>query len=91
MVSYVSLVPSNKPGSKFRLLFCCNKVSLNPILRFFFGRVRKRVKSNEELRNEILEFVALAGLPPGHVPSMKELSAHQRFQLSRFKICFFFL
>lgn len=45
-------------------------------------RVRKRVKSNEELRNEILEFVALAGLPPGHVPSMKELSAHQRVDLA---------
>ncbi|KAF8088573.1 hypothetical protein N665_0536s0022 [Sinapis alba] len=45
-------------------------------------RVRKRVKSNEELRNEILEFVALAGLPQGHVPSMKELSAHERADLA---------
>ncbi|CAH8379422.1 unnamed protein product [Eruca vesicaria subsp. sativa] len=45
-------------------------------------RVRKRVKSNEELRSEILEFVALAGLPPGHVPSMKELTAHERVDLA---------
>ena len=61
-------------------------------MRFTFCRVRKRVKSNEELRNEILEFVASAGLPPGHVPSMKELTAHERFQLSeisRFKVEYF--
>lgn len=45
-------------------------------------RVRKRVKSNEELRNEIMEFVASAGLPPGHVPSMKELSARERVDLA---------
>ncbi|KAL1196631.1 PTST-like protein 3 [Cardamine amara subsp. amara] len=45
-------------------------------------RVRKRVKSNEELRSEIIEFVALAGLPEGHVPSMKELSAHGRVDLA---------
>ncbi|CAG7912115.1 unnamed protein product [Brassica rapa] len=45
-------------------------------------RVRKRVKSNEELRSEILEFVASAGLPPGHVPSMKELTAHERVDLA---------
>lgn len=56
-----------------------SRVFLNPI---DLCRVRKRVKSNEELRNEILEFVASAGLPQGHVPSMKELSAHERFQLS---------
>ncbi|XP_024012658.1 protein PTST homolog 3, chloroplastic isoform X2 [Eutrema salsugineum] len=46
------------------------------------ARVRKRVKSNEELRSEIMEFVALAGLPQGHVPSMKELSAHGRVDLA---------
>ncbi|XP_020879482.1 uncharacterized protein LOC9307103 isoform X2 [Arabidopsis lyrata subsp. lyrata] len=45
-------------------------------------RVRKRVKSNEELRSEIMEFVASAGLPQGHVPSMKELSAHGRVDLA---------
>ncbi|XP_013668346.2 protein PTST homolog 3, chloroplastic isoform X4 [Brassica napus] len=45
-------------------------------------RVRKRVKSNEELRSEILEFVASAGLPPGHVPSMKELTARERVDLA---------
>ncbi|XP_010423715.1 PREDICTED: uncharacterized protein LOC104708787 isoform X2 [Camelina sativa] len=45
-------------------------------------RVRKRVKSNEELRSEIMEFVALAGLPEGHVPTMKELSAHGRVDLA---------
>jgi hypothetical protein len=40
------------------------------------------VKSNEELRSEIMQFVALAGLPEGHVPSMKELSAHGRVDLA---------
>ncbi|XP_010490822.1 PREDICTED: uncharacterized protein LOC104768516 isoform X2 [Camelina sativa] len=45
-------------------------------------RVRKRVKSNEELRSEIMEFVASAELPEGHVPSMKELSAHGRVDLA---------
>ena len=60
--------------------YCCVISLLESDL--LFCRVRKRVKSNEELRSEILEFVASAGLPPGHVPSMKELSAHERFQLS---------
>ncbi|CAL9228999.1 unnamed protein product [Arabidopsis halleri] len=46
------------------------------------SRVRKRVKSDEELRSEIMDFVALAGLPEGHVPSMKELSAHGRVDLA---------
>ncbi|VVB13059.1 unnamed protein product [Arabis nemorensis] len=45
-------------------------------------RVRKRVKSNEELRSEIMEFVALVGFPEGHVPSMKELSEHGRVDLA---------
>ncbi|CAA7034035.1 unnamed protein product [Microthlaspi erraticum] len=46
------------------------------------ARVRKRVKSNEELRSEIMNFVASAGLPQGHVPSMKELCAHERVDLA---------
>lgn len=51
-------------------------------------RVRKRVKSNEELRSEIMEFVALAGFPEGHVPSMKELLENGRFEIrnSKFEI-----
>ncbi|XP_023636028.1 protein PTST homolog 3, chloroplastic isoform X2 [Capsella rubella] len=56
--------------------FVCFACSIKPT------RVRKRVKSNEELRSEITEFVASAGLPEGHVPSMKELSAHGRVDLA---------
>lgn len=43
---------------------------------------RRKVKSNEELCNELLEFVAAAGLPEGHVPSMKELSQNGRDDLA---------
>lgn len=42
------------------------------------------MKSKEELRSEIMEFVALNGFPEGHVPSMKELSAHGRFGIPKF-------
>ncbi|XP_010558178.1 PREDICTED: uncharacterized protein LOC104826916 isoform X2 [Tarenaya hassleriana] len=45
-------------------------------------RVRKKVKSNEELRGEIKELIALAGFPEDHVPSMKELSHHGRNDLA---------
>ncbi|KFK24797.1 hypothetical protein AALP_AA8G026300 [Arabis alpina] len=56
--------------------FVCFACSIKQI------RVRKRVKSNEELRSEIMEFVALTGFPEGHVPSMKELSEHGRVDLA---------
>lgn len=45
-------------------------------------RSGRKVKSNEELCNEIREFVATVGLPEGHVPSMKELSQHGRNDLA---------
>ncbi|XP_010452223.1 PREDICTED: uncharacterized protein LOC104734364 isoform X2 [Camelina sativa] len=67
----VSYLNSTKKHS-----FVCFACSIKP------PRVRKRVKSNEELRSEIMEFVALAGIPEGHVPSMKELSAHGRVDLA---------
>lgn len=65
-------------GRQFQLL--CWLIGLLELNLSVLSRVRKRVKSNEELRSEIMEFVASAGLPQGHVPSMKELSAHRRFQ-----------
>ncbi|KAI9153902.1 hypothetical protein LWI28_018187 [Acer negundo] len=43
---------------------------------------RRKVKSNEELRDEIREFLCSVGLPDGHVPSMKELSEHGRSDLA---------
>ncbi|OMO73660.1 hypothetical protein COLO4_26948 [Corchorus olitorius] len=45
-------------------------------------RTSRKVKSNEELCNDIREFVAAVGLPEGHVPSMKELSQHGRNDLA---------
>jgi len=77
----------------------CGKLETADVLQLLFwligllelnlNRVRKRVKSNEELRSEIMQFVALAGLPEGHVPSMKELSAHGRFRFPNSKIADF--
>ncbi|XP_040372423.1 protein PTST homolog 3, chloroplastic isoform X2 [Rosa chinensis] len=43
---------------------------------------RRKVKSNEELCNELMEFIAAVGLPQGHVPSMKELSQNGRNDLA---------
>ncbi|KAL6141926.1 hypothetical protein ACLB2K_060212 [Fragaria x ananassa] len=43
---------------------------------------RRKAKSNEELCDELLEFIAAVGLPQGHVPSMKELSQHGRKDLA---------
>ncbi|KAM5559736.1 protein PTST [Rosa sericea] len=43
---------------------------------------RRKVKSNEELCNELVEFIAAVGLPQGHVPSMKELSQNGRNDLA---------
>lgn len=37
------------------------------------------MKSDQELCNDIREFVSAVGLPEGHLPSMKELSQHGRF------------
>ncbi|XP_042493756.1 protein PTST homolog 3, chloroplastic isoform X6 [Macadamia integrifolia] len=45
-------------------------------------RVRKKVKSNAELCNDIREFISMVGLPQGHVPSVKELSQHGRQDLA---------
>ncbi|XP_021289232.1 uncharacterized protein LOC110420294 isoform X3 [Herrania umbratica] len=45
-------------------------------------RSGRKVKSNEELCNDIREFVAAVGLPDGHVPSVKELSQHGRNDLA---------
>ncbi|XP_052476434.1 protein PTST homolog 3, chloroplastic isoform X2 [Gossypium raimondii] len=45
-------------------------------------RSGRKVKSNEELCNDIREFVAEVGLPEGHVPSFKELSQHGRNDLA---------
>ena len=37
------------------------------------------MKSDQELCNDIREFVSAVGLSEGHLPSMKELSEHGRF------------
>ncbi|XVF07846.1 hypothetical protein REPUB_Repub06bG0174900 [Reevesia pubescens] len=45
-------------------------------------RIGRKVKSDEELCNDLREFVAAVGFPEGHVPSMKELSQHGRNDLA---------
>ncbi|ESR41687.1 hypothetical protein CICLE_v10012080mg [Citrus x clementina] len=40
------------------------------------SRSSRKVKSNEELYNDLREFLSTVGLSESHVPSMKELSAH---------------
>nr|GMD44525.1 protein PTST homolog 3, chloroplastic isoform X1 [Ipomoea batatas] len=45
-------------------------------------RVRKPVKSNADLCNDIREFLSMAGLPQYHVPTTKELTQHGRQDLA---------
>ncbi|KAJ9695350.1 hypothetical protein PVL29_010702 [Vitis rotundifolia] len=45
-------------------------------------RARRKVKSDQELCDDIREFVSAVGLPEGHLPSMKELSQHGRTDLA---------
>ncbi|KAJ0088793.1 hypothetical protein Patl1_32193 [Pistacia atlantica] len=46
------------------------------------SRSRRKLKSNEELRNDLREFLSRVGLPNDHVPTMKELSEHGRNDLA---------
>ncbi|KAL4566994.1 hypothetical protein LXL04_022564 [Taraxacum kok-saghyz] len=39
---------------------------------------RKPTRTNADLCNDLREFISDAGLPDGHVPSLKELSQHRR-------------
>ncbi|KAL2487359.1 5'-AMP-activated protein kinase-related [Abeliophyllum distichum] len=45
-------------------------------------RANRKGKSNEDLCNDIREFLSMLGLPQTHVPSMKELSQHGRQDLA---------
>ncbi|GKV40921.1 hypothetical protein SLEP1_g48515 [Rubroshorea leprosula] len=60
------------PGRKFIL---CASSAKKP-------RRSRKIKSDEELCNEVREFVSVVGLPEGHVPSMKEFSKHGRNDLA---------
>ncbi|KAL5717008.1 hypothetical protein ACHQM5_010098 [Ranunculus cassubicifolius] len=50
------------------------------------SRVNKKgktpVKTNDQLYKELREFISMAGLPEGHVPSFKDLSHHGRKDLA---------
>ncbi|KAM0949637.1 putative AMP-activated kinase, glycogen-binding protein [Dioscorea sansibarensis] len=46
------------------------------------GKESRAVKSNEELRSELREFMSALGLPDDHVPSTKELTDHGRKDLA---------
>ncbi|KAL4592147.1 hypothetical protein LXL04_005133 [Taraxacum kok-saghyz] len=43
---------------------------------------RKPARTNADLCNDLREFISDAGLPDGHVPSLKELSQHGRQDLA---------
>ncbi|XP_024985437.1 protein PTST homolog 3, chloroplastic [Cynara cardunculus var. scolymus] len=43
---------------------------------------RKQVRTNADLCNDLREFMSEAGLPDGHVPSLKELLQHGRQDLA---------
>ncbi|KAL2509301.1 5'-AMP-activated protein kinase-related [Forsythia ovata] len=45
-------------------------------------RANRKGKSNEDLCNDIREFLSMLGLPQTHVPSVKELSQHGRQDLA---------
>ncbi|ONH96426.1 hypothetical protein PRUPE_7G128700 [Prunus persica] len=45
-------------------------------------KTSRKVKSNEELRNELREFLTAVGLPKDHVPSLKDFSQHGRNDLA---------
>nr|GMC80182.1 uncharacterized protein LOC109182360 isoform X4 [Ipomoea batatas] len=42
--------------------------------------VRRPVKSNVDICNDIREFLSMAGLPQDHVPTTKELTQHGRIE-----------
>ncbi|XP_038882852.1 protein PTST homolog 3, chloroplastic isoform X2 [Benincasa hispida] len=46
------------------------------------SRTSRKTKSNEELCNDIREFIRSVGLPEDHIPSTKELSQHGRTDLA---------
>ncbi|XP_039142672.1 protein PTST homolog 3, chloroplastic isoform X1 [Dioscorea cayenensis subsp. rotundata] len=46
------------------------------------GKESRAVKSNEELRSELREFISALGFPDDHVPSTKELTDHGRKDLA---------
>lgn len=45
-------------------------------------KTSRKVKSNEELCNELREFLTAVGLPKDHVPSLKDFSQHGRNDLA---------
>lgn len=47
------------------------------------SRASRKVKSNDDLCNDIREFLSSVGLPEDHVPTMKELSQHGRCEFER--------
>ncbi|XP_031131961.1 uncharacterized protein LOC116033352 [Ipomoea triloba] len=58
-----------------------------------FAWVRRPVKSNVDLCNDIREFLSMAGLPQDHVSTTKELTQHGRIEehtTNPFQLQFFF-
>ncbi|CAI9097964.1 OLC1v1034491C1 [Oldenlandia corymbosa var. corymbosa] len=69
-----SVNPPWKPDSNHSIF--CTSATKKPRSR------SRKTKSDEDLRNDIKQFLSDVGLPPDHVPSTKELSAHGRQDLA---------
>ncbi|KAL8216932.1 hypothetical protein R6Q57_023769 [Mikania cordata] len=81
---FFSVAASEPRLSQFRLLHCRNFLAgvCASLTDKTSTASRKQVKTNEDLCNDLREFIAEIGLPDGHVPSLKELSQHGRQDLA---------
>ncbi|XP_015088632.1 protein PTST homolog 3, chloroplastic isoform X2 [Solanum pennellii] len=61
-------------------LICCSKSIICASIKK--SRASRKVKSNDDLCNDIREFLSSVGLPEDHVPTMKELSQNGRQDLA---------
>ncbi|KAF3632898.1 putative myb-related protein-like [Capsicum annuum] len=61
-------------------IICSSKSAISASIKK--TRASRKVKSNDDLCNDIREFLSSVGLPDDHVPTMKELSQHGRQDLA---------
>ncbi|GKV48406.1 hypothetical protein SLEP1_g55226 [Rubroshorea leprosula] len=87
----LSLSASSKPffssGQHYRLSWRTQQCPPTRNFKLCAASVNKprrsrKIKSDEELCNEVLAFTSMVGLPEGHVPTLKELSKHGRKDLA---------
>jgi len=62
----------------FLPVFYCNANNLLKMKFNFIFRRSRRLKTDDEIRSDIRQFLVEVGLPHGHIPSTKELLQHGR-------------